>query len=469
MKELVTEKTVIEKVTETERTLNQCFNMLLSIKNSSNPSVVSEAVLRFQPVLAECLFGMMSFYQQLKRDEGFIISKKNSWNETVFKMAIKDNATYQKVVRETICIGKTLGDAFAWIFYSRNQPELDQHFAHKSTGLFVSGIGGKGEIEFIKNNQNLDGLFVIYHGITNILRIGDFSLYEFGRGIVGVGELKSKREGNRLIISAHILSKVDIRAPEGASEENTSVGEKMSRLKKEFPSIVKQIKEQEDLVKTKENEHSTALGADFEYNMIDCLSKTSPVSINDDQSLLLYAVWSSYSSMFDNLSCVETVDNPEAIVGLRERVLEITKPDLLYNELIVSKIDTKMISSRKPVFWWPINDVICKNMYFQSVFIGSVFNPAKLVKMFLDEGFSVLNYGKTADIVFEKVENGKRMRFASLQMYFDLINHSLMKTESAFEFAKQFIDTVKSGDIPLGTRVDLHIHLNDSPPSHDRS
>ena len=271
MKELVTKKIVIEKVTEAERTLNQCFNMLLSIKNASNPSVVSEAVLRFQPILAECLFEMMSFYQQLKRDEEFIISQKNTWNETDFKKLIKDNATNQKAVRETICIGKSLGDAFVWIFYSHNRPELDQHFAHKSTGLFVSGIGGRGEIEFIKNNQNLDGLFVIYHGITDILRIGDFSLYEFGRGIVGVGELKSQREGNRLIISAHILSRVDICAPEGASKEDISAEEKMSRLKKEFPSIVKQIKEQEELVKAKENEHSTALGVDFEYNLVDCL------------------------------------------------------------------------------------------------------------------------------------------------------------------------------------------------------
>ena len=45
--------------------------------------------------------------------------------------------------------------------------ELEKHYMHPDNGLFVSGIGGRGEIEFIKGNPTIDGYLVVYHAITN--------------------------------------------------------------------------------------------------------------------------------------------------------------------------------------------------------------------------------------------------------------------------------------------------------------
>ena len=116
----------------------------------------------------------------------------------------------------------------------KNRPELDMHFEHPSTGLFVAGIGGKGEIEFIKNNQNLDGLFVVYHGITDMLRVGDFSLYANGMGIVGVGELKSQRKGDCISITANITSKVNIKTPAEVVNSDLSFEERIKLLQRVF-------------------------------------------------------------------------------------------------------------------------------------------------------------------------------------------------------------------------------------------
>ena len=55
---------------------------------------------------------------------------------------------------------------------------------------------------------------------------------------------------------------------------------------------------------------------------------------------------------------------------------------------------------------------------------------------------------------------GKRMEFGSLQMYMDLIHHSMMRTEAVFAIAQKVIDEFESGKMPLGTKVDMHIHLN---------
>lgn len=51
------------------------------------------------------------------------------------------------------------------------------------------------------------------------------------------------------------------------------------------------------------------------------------------------------------------------------------------------------------------------------------------------------------------------MKLGSLQLYIDLIHHSMTRTEAAFTFAKRVIDDFESVKIPLGTKVDMHTHL----------
>ena len=455
MPELSTKETVKSIVDQAEETLNKCFNMLMDIKHASD--TLGDAIMNFQPLLADCLYDLMGFYQKLQAEKDFIITQKSVWEQALFKEAITANAKHLKAVKEVITIGKTLGDAFSWFFYSKNRSELDIHFEHPSTGLFVAGIGGKGEIEFIKNNQNLDGLFVVYHGITDMLRVGDFSLYANGIGIVGIGELKSQREGDRISVTANITSKVSIKTPTEAVNSELSFDERMKLLQKSFPSLPKQMEAQDKLMKAEKSEHSSNFYADYEYDAVNSLSPKSPIALNADNSLLLCAAWSKHVSLFDILSDDEHVDAPD---GLSNYAIELMKPESPYNEAVISEIDTRMFFPRMPILWWKISDELCRDIYFKRVSISTVFNPAKLLRLFVDKGFRVVSIGKTQDIKLEKVADGKRMEFGSLQMYMDLIHHSMMRTDAVFAIVERVIEAFESGKIPLGTKVDMHIHLN---------
>ena len=192
-----------------EKILYECFEMLLSLKHARDN--LGDIILTFQPKLAECLYNLMQFYHKLKSENKDLISQKSSYDAVDFSKAMAENASFQRIIKTTIEIGKSLGDAYAWFFFRDNKLELNKHFSHKSTGLYTSGIGGLGELEFIKNTQNIDGLYVLYHGITSMLRIGDFSLYALDGGIVGVGELKTKHEEDTLKVFATITTKVSIR------------------------------------------------------------------------------------------------------------------------------------------------------------------------------------------------------------------------------------------------------------------
>src|SRR5207344_325451 len=55
------------------------------------------------------------------------------------------------------------------------------------------GIGGLGEIEFIRNNPTMGENVVLYHGITNLLRYGDVSLINVRTfDVAAIAELKTK-------------------------------------------------------------------------------------------------------------------------------------------------------------------------------------------------------------------------------------------------------------------------------------
>ncbi len=455
LREIISETDAKNVIEDAENTFNKCFDILVNIKHASKMS--NELILDFQPLLAECLYELMTFYQKLQDEKKYIISHKNVWEQEKFKELITHNAKYVKIVKETIEIGKTLGDAFAWIFYYQNREQLEMHFEHESTGLFVAGIGGKGEIEFIKKNQNINGLFVVYHGITNMLRVGDFSLYAIDRGIVGVGELKSKQIGDKINVTVNISSKVKISKFFENQQTECSFEENIKKLQKDFPSLPKQIKVQDSLMNAQKSNHSSDAYADYEYNIIEHMSPETSFALNADNSLLLYADWREGESLFDFLVCNKQNSLNEDFTKYVTKLKAINSP---YNQFIVSEIDTKMFSHRIPVFWWKINDELCKKIYFKKVLILTIYNPAQIIQLFLDEGFEVTNFDKIEDIKLEKISNDKRIEVGSIQMYTDLINHNLMKTESVFSTVKIVMNEFENGKIPTDTKISVRINQN---------
>ena len=109
MPELITKEKVNSIIDTAEETLNKCFGMLMDIKHASD--ALGNAIMNFQPLLADCLYEMMGFYQNCRLKRLYCFTK-STWTQTMFKDAITTNAKYLIVVKEVITIGKTLGDAF---------------------------------------------------------------------------------------------------------------------------------------------------------------------------------------------------------------------------------------------------------------------------------------------------------------------------------------------------------------------
>lgn len=447
-------KATIEKA---EKALNDCFDMLIDFRYGRNG--LGNAILKFQPLLAECLFDLMRFYQKLQREKDSLISLKSSYDKPTFSAIMKTNAKYSKAISTAVEIGKDMGDAFAWFFYRDNRKELEKHFEHEPTGLYVGGIGGQGELEFVKNSSSIDGLYVIYHSITNMLLIGDFSLYDFDHGIAGVGELKTKLIDDTLQVTAIITSKADIRLPKLPKEQNGKFEDRIKAMKKDFPSIERQLGTHEDLLHAKESDKHSDLYSSYEYEMLDGLTPESPLAVNSDHSLMIAAAWSKYETLFDVL--IESEDCtgfPEE--DFQYKAKSLMEPGNPHNMAFVGELNTTISHLSIPVLWWKIDEKICRDIYFRKVKITTIFNPAKLLQYFIDDGFSIKSAGALKSIEIHKDIDNHRIGIGHFESICYLITNSFMKTSDVYAFSKRVTDAIENGEFQPGSRVDMHIRLN---------
>ena len=439
-----------------EKTLNECFDMLMDFRYGRND--LGNAILKFQPLLAECLFELMQFYQKLHQEKDELIARKNSYEKAVFADLMKTNAQYAKAVSTAIDIGKNMGDAYAWYFFKDNRKELEKHLEHESTGLFVGGIGGHGELEFIKHSSNIDGLYVLYHGITTMLRIGDFSLFDSEHGIAGVGELKTKLVDDTLQVTATITSRAEIRLPKLPPTSNKSVEERIKETQRDFPRLERQLSTHTDLLHAKESDRSSELYSSYDYDMLNTLTPETPLAVNSDNSLMVVAAWSKYDSLFDVL-----IENEEATPlpdDFQEKALSLTKPESPYNMVFIGDLVTQISLLSIPILWWKIDEKLCRDIYFKRVKIETIFNPAKLLKYFLEDGFSVSTGDSLKKFEIHKDIDNHRIGVGHFESICYLITNSLMKTKDVYEFSKQVTDAIANGEYQPGSRVDMHIRLN---------
>lgn len=444
-------KAFIEK---TEQSLNECFDMLQCFRHGKGK--IEEAIFKFQPFLAEILYDSMCFYHKLQKEKNDLISQKNLFDSSTFSHIMKTNAKYSKAIKDTIDIGKNIGDAFVWFFFRDNRDELEKHFEHESTGLYTGGIGGKGELEFIKGYSTIDGLYVIYHGITNMLRIGDFSLYDFYHGIIGVGELKTLKECNKLHISASITSKYKLNSTATDPKDEKAFIESINELKKDFPRIERQLREHDKLLEDRRSDFYADLYSSYDYHMFNSLSPESPVSINSDNSLMILGTWRKENSLFDILMKDEVIEDIPTEI-LHEKACSMMNPDSPYNAFFIGELQRSTNVMGIPLLWWHLDDVICKNIYFGKLHITTIFNPAKLLQLFSNDGFTIKTSNKLQQYEIYKEIDGAKISIGNFESLCYLITNTFMKTADVYSISSNAIGSIENKKYPSNTKVEMRI------------
>ena len=390
----------------------------------------------FQPKLADCLYDLMSFYKMLQNEKQQLIAAKKHYDKKEFSELMSRNASFSKTVSKTIELGKNLGDAFAWFFFCDNRTELDKHFDHEPTGLFV-----------------------LYHGITTMLRIGDFSLYDTRLGIVGVGELKTMRNGDKLNIAANVTSKVKL-CIDGAKHISNSKSFEcnIQRLQNDFPKLRNQLSMHSELMKAEGSTKSDEIYAEYEYGLLDQLQQNNSMAINSDKSLLLLAQYSQFDNLFSILSQKEDAIKPPDNFFENAQNLITNCNDL--DSFIIGHIANQVNRLSIPILWWNISNKLCRDIYFGKVSIITVFNPAKLLMCYVNDGFTVSMGCEFKNIKITKEFQNNEISIGNFESICYLITNGLMKTNAVYESARLITKAIEAGEFEPNTSISMQIHLN---------
>jgi hypothetical protein len=393
-------KTKIEQlIKHTEKTYAVCWDTLCYIKDSRFNNDTVTALLDFQIQLAEALFSIESLRQEILKEDKRLIANKSKFNIDWFIRRLKMFASYREGLKNLIVVGKSLGDAFAWWFYRFDLKLLQEHSSHERTLYPPLGIGGAGEIEFVRQIRHIQGKFIIYHGITNILRIGDVSLFDLKHfHLISLGEIKSKIVGpNKADISIIMFG------PKERSFIKIKGDSKPLEIDYFNPArFERQIKSMTDALMVyypKYTDITKVISEEFHCKEIEQLHAQSSTKklafVHASEGLVFSGFKTQSNSFLYKFFKHKTPKFVKKDKNTTEHILGTINKNSTQNSILVGSLQydkehlDNYVPGSIPLFWFPIKKNILKEIYFDDFQVVSIFNPINLILQLNELGIVV--------------------------------------------------------------------------------
>jgi hypothetical protein len=444
-KSLPSRRRVRACIDDAEKAFTQCWQTLVAMK-SLKPD--AKEMFQFQPTLATALFKLDEMYRRLTEARKRLIRDKASHPAAWFERRMRSSDKDLKGLRSAMDVGRSLGDAFAWLFYKQDQPLLERHFKQPLNPHTPAGIGGIGELEFVRQARPV-GFFMLYHGITTFLRIGDVSFYDFASGrISSIGELKSTPiEPGRLTVTVHVTGKIGDKIPFVSSTSKSEVTEPLPTRAghRDFEDrLKKQLKIAAELSRSEGASGKACLLDAYHMNEFGLfareLSERGIAYQQVGQGLLIagavaFRGRSLAGRIFSKTSEKSVLKRMQKIT---QHVTALADPTLPDNSIHFSELDNRVRLGWPPLFWYPCEADFLEALYFQRLMLATVYNPAHLFKRLRALGYQVVleaakDGGPPAVKVTKKSPNGVMMRVEHFDFFLRLIQHRFMREERIVE------------------------------------
>jgi len=155
---MMTKKKVRQAIDSAESIYMECWKFLSHIKAGRFDQLTSADLTSFQPKLAKAIYDLSEVHRNIANQKSTLLSNRHEhprsdWLKT--RLAGLDAA--DDLITRAISVGKGIGDGFAWFYYQRDRYFILMHQAEQRQKHAPPGIGGVGEIEFIKNTLIFNG------------------------------------------------------------------------------------------------------------------------------------------------------------------------------------------------------------------------------------------------------------------------------------------------------------------------
>ncbi len=470
---MLTQKQIEGALDEAEQSFKDCWLKLLTIRRCVDiKAEVFVAVITFQPTLGNTLYFLEMLYKEVCEEERDLISRKSGLNQKWFGYRLHILSGYRKLITKAMDVGKVMGDSFAWIFYRNEHELLRNHANHEANPHLPTGIGGRGEIHFIRGCPMFGDYFVLAHSITTFLRIGDVSLFDLSEGIVaGIGELKTRAVGDsELVVTINLVGpKLNkSRLPKTASDQTTQHSyqplppQMLERLKRQIVGI-------QDALKPLVFNSGVApvqMGADYLHSKVaDLYRQTVRVaigSIKADRGLLLVGIRlkgnTLYSRLTSKLSKKRVVDrlyNTQFIRRITDRSLKDYRPRFDWLPYPTNGRYSLLLGMR-PLFWWPMEAEVIEALLFREFAVMTLYNPVFLIDD-LRRGGIEIEAGINGELQIIKRMGDTELRAYGVPYVLKLIQTHLLSDSSAVALIYKFFEAIEKSDLqqPVAVTLDL--------------
>jgi hypothetical protein len=370
-----------------------------------------------------------------------------------------------------ISIARNLGNAFAWVFYHKDQGLIRKHLAKQPQLLIPPGIGGIGERWLAENFLRTDRGIVLHHGITSFLRIGDISVVDPATGKVDcIGEIKTERlSDTEARISLNLISGSRDALPfrELTVRKNTEEPRLPPKVQGRLNRQVKAMGEAVRLVERASwNEKFSRNGEFYLKDVEELVTRANKRRFTCKKlgdGLLLAAVrLGDRHALAKNLT--RKGRNPSRVVaGMEKEVLSIVKDGAADNALWLGPPRTnhgypQFHAAMTPLPLWSISPEVRRALVFGEVLMVSAFNPAHFHERLRQIGYK-LELGEKCQLRRATRPMGMHRQLIENSNYFyDIITEYFMSEDDILEILEKTADIAKSRG--ANTRVDLELVLH---------
>jgi hypothetical protein len=444
---MITKSKIIERINFCEEKFNKCWNTLSNLKENK----AIEELASFQIDLAECIYTLTEVHHLIKKEQNDITGRINNLNLSWCKKRLKTLSHYNYTINTTISIGKSIGDAFVWYWYRLESDQLVEHGLHENDFYFPTGIGGLGELEIVRNLPLIEKQFVLYHGITNILRIGDVSLFDIEKmQLSGLGEIKSKIDETnkgRITVSITMLTPksrefFDIEKFNVVIDEDiTSDYIDPERFKRQLSKMGDTVKKL-DLEINNDDIHVVEKKTYFdELQVLISNSRINQMTTKKvDQGLIIMTLNINRKNLANRI-----LKKAPKFKNTNENViLSIFDYESDENGKILSTIhieykkggtEVNLTMGTKPLFWQDIDINKLKKIYFLNTIVFTIYNPLFFIKSLRENGL-IIEKVKNKIEIYKQTTKGK-MKVGKFNYFIDLVNKNLYTEKSVTEALKK--------------------------------
>lgn len=473
---MISKAKVQKLIDKVEICYRECWDMLYQLRISAINSE-SKKQFNFQFELAHSLFELDELYRSLHQERKQLIDRKENLNKDWFNNRMRLIQVYQDSLKQTIAIGKMLGDAFAWVFYSQDRELLKQHFKHENNFHTPPGIGGRGELEFVKRFPMLQDWLVIYHQITTFLRIGDISLYNLKENrLQALGELKTKEtEKGHFEISVSVLGPTSRFAKKpifSTSEKSGSIDDLVSPELPQYlqEKLGRQLRKMAESFNIRDADESSATLGEVHYDnlteLLRAMTKSDIAYQKVGDGLLLIGIKNSKNQLSKRLMD-PTADFNKKFSNLPEQVSKIVNPEYSNNTVTVHPWHSPseryhLPAGMTPLLWWPIDLKLLEKFVFQELHIIAIYNSAHLIRKLQNVGLQVEHNLETNEfLIFKKVEGGYTTRLENFKYFISLIVRQLHSEKNVVDLVTRLISTseqkVLSSEFKEPSQIQLYV------------